>query len=45
MFFSEGSTGVEPVTYQIATDCSNTTTELYTHVSLNIEYGILETRK
>ena len=43
MFFSEGATGVEPVTYRTAADCS--TTELYTHVSLNIEYVIQETIK
>ena len=43
MFLSEGGTEFEPVTYRTTVDCS--TTELYTHVSLNIEYVILETTK
>ena len=43
MFFTEGATGVEPVTFWTTTDCS--TTKFYTHVSLNIEYVILETIK
>ena len=32
MKHNKGATGVEPVTYRTAADCS--TTELYTHVSL-----------
>ena len=43
IFVSEGATGVEPMTYQTAADCS--TIDVYTHVSLNIEYLILETTK
>ena len=43
MFFSEGATGIELLTYRTAPDCSYI--ELYTHVSLNIEYVILVTIK
>ena len=43
MFFNEGATGVELLTYQTAADCSYI--ELYSHVSLNIVYVLLENTK